>query len=101
MNFLIAVAISFVMVVVYSMIALLVGSIMGSPMSMEPRMAMMLSLPSTLYSAIAPDSIQLALASSPTGGMIEKIAFFAANVFIYSLPIFGIVKLLRRPKTGA
>lgn len=99
--FLIALAISFVLVAAYSIFALIVGGILGSPMTMEPRLAVPLSLPATVYSNIAPDSIQNAFASSPTGGMIERLIFFAANVLIYSLPIFGLIRLFRRPKSHA
>ena len=101
MNFLIAVALSVVLVVAYSILALIVGGILGEPMSMEPRMAVPLSLPPMIYTNFAPDSLQNALVNSPTGKMIETIILLAANVFIYSLPLFGIIKLLRRPKTGA
>ena len=99
--FLVAVAISFALVAAYSIFALIVGSILGSPMTMEPRLAAPLWLPPTIYSNVVPTSLQIATASSPTGAMIERLIFFAANVLIYAVPIFGIIKLFRRPKSQA
>jgi hypothetical protein len=97
---LIALAVSFLLVLVYTVFAVIVGTITGGGIvEMHQTLAWPLSLPKTIYERLAPLSIQEAAAMSPTGGMAESLIFFFSNVLIYSVPIYFLMLTFKRRRT--
>ena len=91
---LISILIAFLVILAYYTVALIAGPITGGPpMMMPPSLYTPISLPSRLYRAIAPDSIQTATMSSPG---LEPLMFFVGNVLLMSIIVFVVISLFSK-----
>ena len=101
-RFLAALSIAIVLVIGYSLLAILISSIvLGSPtMMMDPALSWPISLPRMVYTAIAPNFIQDAAAASPLGGVVERLLFLIGNVLIYALPIYALIGEFKKRRSA-
>ena len=87
-NLLIAVVISFVLVVVYTIVLLIVAPLTGNDIMKPPQiMSAPLSLPWIAYDLLAPDSVQAFFFSNPSTSLIHRFLMFLSNVAIYTIPV--------------
>ncbi len=87
---LIALAISLVLTIVYYFIAYIISPFFFGTPPMTPHSMLYapISLPASIYQAIAPDAIQNLLASNPTGGLVERLIFIFGNVVLFAVPMY-------------
>lgn len=99
---LIALAISMVLTIVYYFFAYIISPFIldTPPMSPHPMLYRPISLPATVYQAIAPDAIQHLLAANPGGGVVARLMFIFGNVVLYAVPIYILSLLFFRGKNG-
>lgn len=98
-----AVLISLVLVTVYTVLDAVVAMVYyRDPFFTESPIYFPLRLPRTVYTMVAPDFIQDAAVQSPLGSLAERLAFFAANVVLYTIPTLAALQIfVRRKKTVA
>ncbi|HMO79277.1 MAG TPA: hypothetical protein PKD24_00660 [Pyrinomonadaceae bacterium] len=99
---LIAFSISLVCVVLYYFFVYFISSFLlgTSPLSPHPTLYAPISLPATVFQAIAPDSIQDLLASNPIGGIVERLMYILGNVLLFAVPVYILSLLLFRRRDG-
>lgn len=86
---------AFALTAAYYVVALIAGPIVsgGPPMTIPAGLYAPLSLPSRVFRAIAPESIQTATMSTPG---VEPLLFFAGNVVLVSVVIFAMIRLIAK-----
>ena len=91
----ISVLAAFALTAAYYVLALIAGPIVsgGPPMAIPAGLYAPISLPSRVFLAIVPESIQMATMSTPG---VEPVLFFAGNVLLLAVLIFAIVSLISK-----
>ena len=86
---------AFALTAAYYVLALIAGLIVsgGPPMAIPAGLYAPISLPSRVFRAIVPESIQMATISTPG---VEPVLFFTGNVLLLSVLIFAIVSLISK-----
>lgn len=94
---LISILIAFLVTGAYYVVALVAGPIVtgGPPMTTPAGFYTPISLPSRIYRAIMPDSIQMATLSTPG---VEPLMFFVGNVLLMSMIVFVLIGLFSKKR---
>lgn len=101
--YLAALLFSLLLVVAYSVLDSIVSAVYfgGILFFSEGPIYFPLSLPRTLYTLGAPAFLQDAAAASPLGTLAERFLFLVANVVLYSIPIFLVIRIIFKKKAAS
>jgi len=96
---LLSIAISFVLVFVYNSVLVYFEVRSNWETNWETNWKTPVSVPQNIYSYLFPPPLKIP-PPSPTKMLVLTVVFFLANVFLYSIPIFGLVTLFSKHKKG-
>jgi len=91
---LVSILISSVLVFIYAIVAFGFGPIIsGQPLNPPAYLLAPLSLPWTIYYAVAPESLKELIYSNPFTNVLWKIfMYYFANVILYAIPIYLLLR---------